>query len=257
MQKKLSLLFFLFLFFAISSYAQKTDSTKNIIHLFGAAGVTNNGISLIPTFSLGKPAAIFDLSLGKKRFSFDPEFAFSLEAKPWYFLFWFRYLFVTNEKFRLSAGTHLGINFKSMVLPFNMDSSEVSIAERYLAFELSPNYFLTRNISIGIYYLYGHGLDPTTIKNTHFITVNAGFLNIKLVKKFFMNIIPQGYYLKQGESDGFYFTSSFTLVRKGIPLSISSVINKVIQTSIVGSQDFVWNITLTYSFGREYGSLSK
>src|SRR5690348_7280752 len=126
-----SILLLPFSFVACSSFAQKIDSVKSISHLSGAAGVTNNGISLIPTFSLGKPAAIFDLSMGKNKFSFDPELTFSLQGKPWYFLFWFRYKLVNNDKFQMHAGTHLGINFKNAVQA-NDDSSEVRIAERYL-----------------------------------------------------------------------------------------------------------------------------
>jgi hypothetical protein len=250
--KKLLLIFLPII--SYHSFAQKTDSTKSISHFTGAAGVTNNGISLIPTFSLNKPAAIFDLSVGKNKFSFDPEFTFSLEGKPWYFLFWFRYKLVNSDKFSMSSGTHLGLNFKTSVLPLNGDSNEVIITERYLAAELSPNYLLAKNISVGIYYLYSHGIDPTTIKNTHFITVNASFSNIKLTNRFFMNISPQFYYLNQGEHDGFYFTSALSLAKIDFPLSISSVINKVIQTDIWG-KDFVWNVTLTYAFGKRYAAL--
>ncbi|HEY6975357.1 MAG TPA: hypothetical protein VH396_03650 [Chitinophagaceae bacterium] len=65
-----------------------------------------------------------------------------------------------------------------------------------------------------------------------------------------MNIAPAFYYLKQGEHDGFYFTSAFTLAKSDLPLSISSIINKEIQSDIVGSKDFVWNITLTYTLGK-------
>ena len=249
MQKKVSLLFIFILSITCFSFAQKIDSVKSIIHFSGAGGVTNNGISLIPTFSLGKPAAIFDMSIAKSRFSFDPEFTFSLKGKPWYFLFWFRYKLVNNDKFRMHVGTHLGLNFKDAVLADD-DSTKVTIEERYWASEISPNYFLTKNISVGIYYLYSHGLDPTTVKNSHFITVNAGFSNIKLTNKFFMGITPQFYYLKQGEHDGFYFTSAFTLAKSNLPLSISSIINKEIQSDISGSKDFVWNITLTYFFNK-------
>jgi hypothetical protein len=148
----------------------------------------------------------------------------------------------------MHVGTHLGVNFKNAVLADD-DSTKVTIVERYWASEISPNYFLSKNVSVGIYYLYSHGLDPTTVKNSHFITVNAGFSNIKLTDKFFVGITPQFYYLKQGERDGFYFTSAFTLARSGLPLSIASVINKEIETDILGSKDFVWNVTLTYTFG--------
>ncbi len=77
MTQKLTVLLFICLF---SAKAQTADST---FHISGAASVTNNGISLLPMFTLGKPAAIFDLSVGNSRLAFEPQFRFSLEGKPW------------------------------------------------------------------------------------------------------------------------------------------------------------------------------
>jgi len=251
---KLPLLLSAFFSLVQITFAQKPDSAKSTSYLSGSIGVTSNGISLIPTFSLSKPAAIFDMSLVRNKFSFDPEFTFSLEGKPWYFLFWFRYKLINADRFKMGAGAHLGLNFKHTVLPINKDSNEVTITERYLAGELSPTYLLTKNITLGVYYLYSHGLDPTTVKNNHFVTVNANFTNIKLGTSIFMGIMPQLYYLNQGEHDGFYFTSAFNLSKRNFPLSISSIINKVIQTDIE-SKDFVWNVTLIYSFDKRYFAL--
>jgi hypothetical protein len=81
------LLFVVVMNHAGHSFSQKADSSNNVSHLNGAVTVTNNGISLIPTFTLGKPAVIFDLSIGK-RVSFDPQLRFALEGKPWSFVFW-------------------------------------------------------------------------------------------------------------------------------------------------------------------------
>ena len=39
----------------------------------GTASVTHNGISLVPSFSLGEPAAIFDVKMTKGKFSFEPD----------------------------------------------------------------------------------------------------------------------------------------------------------------------------------------
>jgi len=252
MQKKGSSLLFFFLSIACPSIAQKIDSTKNISHFSGIAGITNNGISLIPTFSLSKPAALFNMSMGKNKLSFDTEFTFSLEGKPWYFLFWLRYKLINTDKFRMNAGTHLGLNFKKILLPENMESKEVTVTERYWVGELVPNYSITKNISAGIYYLYARGLDPGANKMTNFVTLNASFSNIKLNDGFLMRVTPQFYYLGMDDGDGFYFTSAFTLAKTNFPLSISSVINKVIQTDISAGKDFVWNVTLVYSFGKRY-----
>ena len=54
-------------------YAQQADSTQNTINFSGSVGITNNGFSIIPTFSLNSPAFIILPSWRKKRFSFDPD----------------------------------------------------------------------------------------------------------------------------------------------------------------------------------------
>jgi hypothetical protein len=253
MQKNTALLIFLLLLLAHSSFSQKKDSTKNNVTNFsGSVSVTNNGISIVPTFSLGKPAAIFILSAGKNRFSFDPDLRFSLSGKPWGFLFWVRYKLVTNEKFHMNAGTHLGLNYRRTVLPVNGDSSEVNIVRRYLATELYPRVLLTKNISVGIYYLYSHGLDEGTIGNTHFITLNTNFSNIKLSDQFFINFNPQFYYLKLDKQDGVFFTSTLTIAKKNFPFSVSATINKRIESNITGSKNFIWNTSLVYSFSKKY-----
>jgi hypothetical protein len=239
------------------SFSQTIDNTKKIDntkdrHFSGAISVTNNGISMIPTFSLGKPAAIFNMSMGGNRFSFDPELRFSLEGKPWSFIFWGRYKLIKTEKFQVNVGAHPAISFKTIPITNKGASKEVLVRRHYLAGELSPNYFLTKNISIGTYYLYSHGLDQYATKNTHFLALRSNFSNIKLSNQFFMRFTPQFYYLKMDENDGFYFTSGLTLSKKNFPLSGSGVINKIIQTHITASKDFVWNATLTYSFNKKY-----
>ena len=64
-----------------NSFAQSTDNKSVPSSFGGAVTVTNNGISFIPTFSLGKPAVIFDMAVGRK-LTFEPQFRFSLEGKP-------------------------------------------------------------------------------------------------------------------------------------------------------------------------------
>jgi hypothetical protein len=259
MQKKSVLSGVVFLLFTQCSFSQKADSTmkkfdstKAISHFSGSVGITNNGISIVPSFSLGKPAVIFNLSVVKNRFSVEPDIRFSLAGKPWSFLFWGRYKLVTTDKFKMNVGAHLGLNFKTAVLPINSDTGEVTITRRYLAAELFPRYSLSKNISVGVYYLYSHGLDAGTIKNTHFITFNTNFSNIRITNQFFMNVNPQLYYLKLDAKDGSYFTASFIVARKNFPLSVSAIINKEINSTITGSKNFLWNASLVYSFNKKY-----
>jgi len=103
-----------------------------------------------------------------------------------------------------------------------------------------------------MYYLYSRGIDNGTTRNTHFLTLNTSFSDIRFSKQFYLKFTPQVYYLKMDQQDGVYFTSAFTLANRKIPLSISSVINKIIQTNITASQNFVWNVSLIYSFNKKY-----
>ena len=122
--------------FALFAEAQKIDSVKkDTVHLIkeyhftGTVSATNNGISFVPTFTLGKPAAIVNLSVGTNRLSFEPEFRASLEGKPWSFIFWGRYKIVQNKHFKLHVGAHPAVAFNTIKVTENGKTKEVVEAE--------------------------------------------------------------------------------------------------------------------------------
>lgn len=120
--------------------AQKADTSRTSVRFAGAVSVTNKGISTIPNLTLGKPAAIFDLSAGKGKLSFEPQLRFALEGKPWSFLFWWRYRFLRTERFQLNAGAHPAFSFKRIMIPVNGHEEEELVVRRYLAGELVPTW---------------------------------------------------------------------------------------------------------------------
>lgn len=74
------------------SYAQSTTENQSLIkHFNGTITATNNGISIIPSFTLGRPAVFFDLNVGGERLTFEPMFRFGMDGKPWSFVLWWRY----------------------------------------------------------------------------------------------------------------------------------------------------------------------
>jgi hypothetical protein len=250
-QNKHSFLLFLLLNITRILFSQNTDSTKVVSNFGGAVTVTNNGISVIPTFTLDKPAAIFDMTVGRK-LSFEPQFRFALEGKPWSFVFWWRYKLVKTSKAAVTIGAHPAILFRTITDTINGGSQETIRAQRNVAVEFSPNYFLAKNISIGMYYLYGYCLEKDVIKNVHYLTFNIGFSNIGLPYQFYMKFYPQVYYLNMDKQDGFYFSSVLTLANRRFPISISTLMNKIITTDITASKNFVWNVSLIYSFNKKY-----
>ena len=233
------------------SFSQVADSTKPVKHFSGTASITNNGIALVPNFSLEKPAVIFIMSLGGERFSFDPDIRFGLDGKPWTMLFWARYKLLTKTKFRLHTGAHLGLNYRNTPITINNIPSENSIARRYLAAELAPNYYFTKNISTGVYYLFSRGLDNGTTKNTHFVTLNANFSHLPLSKKFYLRFNPQVFYLYQDGREGFFATGLEKKKKNNFPLSVSYLVNKRLSGNIL-SRDFINSFSVIYSFNRKF-----
>ncbi|UWX54525.1 hypothetical protein NYZ99_16675 [Maribacter litopenaei] len=71
------------LLFGFASFVSAQEEDRKFLDDFrGVASVTQNGISLVPSFSLGDPALMFDLKFTKGRFSFEPDMRFALEGKP-------------------------------------------------------------------------------------------------------------------------------------------------------------------------------
>ena len=252
MQKITVFLVFIFSIHAHFSFSQNGDSLKRISHFTGSFGVTSNGISLIPTFSLNRPAGVLNLSLGKKKFSIEPELRFSLSLKPWSFIFWFRYQAMRSDKFSLRLGIHPALNFRTEHVSINGEVHEQIITRRYFAAEIVPNYYISKNISIGIYYLYSRGFDKGGVRYSHFITLNSNFSHINLSHKFYMTFTPQVFYLKQVKNEGLFATATVGLVKRNFPFSLSAIFNKELRKGIIGARDFIWNTTLTYSFGKNY-----
>jgi hypothetical protein len=242
----------IFLISARITFSQEAGNSKSIDHVGGAVTVTNNGISLIPSFTLGRPAAMFDLNVGNKRLTFEPQFRFALDGKPWSFLFWWRYKLLNNEKFKMSVGAHPSFVFRPTTITLNGITSETFYIQRYFATEIAPNYYITKDISVGVYYLHASGLDETATNNTHFVTINSNFSNIKLSEQFYLKFNPQVFYLKIDAEDGFYATATITLAKQNFPLSIQSILNKTITSDIAAKSDFVWNVSMIYSFRNEF-----
>lgn len=213
----------------------------------GTASITHNGISVIPSFSLGKPALLFDLKFTKGKLSFEPDMRFALEGKPWSFLFWFRYKAIQKGRFSLRVGAHPGLNFTTASIIRNGANEELLESRRHIAAEIVPNYKISDKVSMGMYYFRGQGFDAG-VKQINFLVLNSSFNNLHISEQFYFNISPQVYFLTVDNLKGYYLLGFITIAKKDFPISISSILNKAIDTEIVPEDDFIWNISLNYHF---------
>lgn len=220
----------------------RKDSTQAPSFFSGVITVTNNGISLIPNLSLGRPAALFDLSMGKGRWSFDPMLRFGLDGKPWSLIFWGHYKLYDRPKFKMSIGAHPSVVFREIPLTNSTGATrKYLIGQRYFAWEATPTYFPVKKLGFGINYLGSRGLTTDITQNTTFLSFKTYLPNISLIKKFYASIVAQFFYLKLDENDGTYASVFMGVSNTRFPISVSTFMTKKIQSNVAG-KDLVWNV---------------
>ncbi len=246
-----SRLFFSYIFVVIVSFNSfsQTDSTAKPIQFATSTTITNNGISVIPIFTLGKPAAIINFTIGRK-LTFEPEFRLSLEGKPWSFLYWFRYKLVRTKKFSMNIGAHPSVVFKTVPVTIDGVSKDMLRAQRFVAAEMAQNYRFTPHFQMGIYYLVAAASIENGTKPTNLLSLRGGYQNISLGKGFIGGIQSQVLYLATNGESGTYANATLSFTHKKSPVTFSYFYNQPIQSSITGGQTGLWNVSATYQFSQ-------
>jgi hypothetical protein len=234
----------------LAAQAQGTDTTRVPSFFQGQITATNNGISLIPKFSLSRPAVFLDLSMGLGRLSFDPMFRFGMDARPWVFVFWLRYKRFAHPKFTASVGAHPSFLFQTQPSPSN-GGAQVMTTQRYFAVEATPTYHFNQYLGVGLYYLGGHGLTPDLIQYTHFVALRALATKVPLGRHFTGTVVPQVFYLYQDGRAGTYWNVVLELAKNRFPVSINANLSQTIRTQIVG-KEFLWSVGLVYNINQTY-----
>ncbi len=249
---KQSFLFVAILLFSFTSFSQKTDSTTASTTFSGTITLTNNGFAIIPTFSLNSPAAIFNLSWRRDKFSVEPDIRLVPDGTKGGFLFWLRYRLVEQKKFSLRAGVHPAFSFVRKTVTDKGTSREITEMLRFAAVEIVPNYKITPNWSVGAMYLEGHGIQSHGPQTTRVLFLNTSISNIKLGGDYRFTFIPNVYFLNTDGYTGDYFTATSILSNTKLPFSLQGTINQTLNSNIPGNQDFMWNVGITYAFSKEF-----
>ncbi len=238
-----------FFFIAFMTFAQKQDSVKVSKPLLATASlnVNNNGISLFPNFSLGKPAAIVNFSVGKKHFFFEPELRWGLNGKPWSYIYWLRFKTIKKNNFTFQTGLHSSFVFRDTPLIINNKNQNRWISQRYLAGEFMPVWYKSSKFSLALYMLTSKGLDSYAIQNSYFVSLQPRFPKINLNKSYYLSFFPQVFYLKLDKTQGTYVSETLNLSKEKFPLGISSIFTYKLNATIAG-ENVVWNVGLNYKF---------
>ena len=234
--------------FVVEASAQVKDASDKRTTYAGNVGVTTNGFSIVPSFSLNSPAILTQLSWKKNILSIEPDIRLTPNLKKGSMLLWFRYQPVKSNQFNLRIGVHPAVNFQGRQIVENGVSTTINQLRRFIAWELSPNLTIKRNWTLGVYYLQGNGLQKDGPRTTHFVTLNTGITNIKAGNNLRLALFPAIYYLYLDGYEGRYFTATAALSHTKLPYSLESIINQTFTSNLPGNKNFMWCLTLKYNF---------
>ena len=247
--KKIYKVLLLLLVVCFKTNAQKTDSLKKIQPLLATANlnITNNGISLFPNFSLGKPAAIVNISVGKKHLFFEPELRWGLNGKPWSYIYWLRFRTYKKNNFTFQTGLHSSFVFRETSFLINGKNENRFVSQRYLSGEVMPVWHKSPKFALALYALNSRGLDAYAIQNSYFVAIQPRFPKISLNKSYYLSFFPQVFYLQLDKAKGTYISETLNFNKEKKPFSISSIFTYKLKSTIAGD-NIVWNVGLNYKF---------
>ena len=148
------------------------------------------------------------MRIGKGKFTFDPELRFATTGKPWDFVFRWQYRVLQTDKFRLRAALNSVLNFVTSSVTEDGDPRDAIEARRFIGGQILPEYSLTKNLNIGLLFLYARGIEESTLDNLNFIVFTAGLSDIEVSDEWTVALNSQVYYLKIDEKSGTYFSPS-------------------------------------------------
>lgn len=235
-----------------TGYAQQADSTQSTTTFSGSVGITNNGFSIIPSFSLNSPAAVATLSIRKNKFSFEPDIRLVPNASKGGMLWWLRYRLVDNPKFKFRLGAHPAFTLVRRSVAENGKTTEITEMLRFLAYEAVPSYQISSNFGVSAMYLEGHGLQKHGPQKTRALFLNTAVSNIKLSQDVRFHLYPSVFFLYTDGYRGDYLTVTGVLAHQKLPFTLQSTINQTFKSNVPGNQEFMWNVMVAYNFNKTW-----
>lgn len=234
----------LFLFLNAWNYSNTLDSLKTPLLIHGNIQLTNNGISPVPAFSLGKPALLTTLHVQKGKFTFSPEFNFDLEAKPWSVNTWIRYQIIQKKKWDFTLGNNFSLFFKKNNPALTKEEFQL---QRYQALEFNLGYHFTKMRGINLMYWRSQSLDDVGIRKGLFLILICQISDFYNGKNISLGIRPSVFIIDNTAPFSGFFTSQISTVYfKKIPFNFSFQTVHPLRTE--PETKFNWNAGLNFQF---------
>jgi hypothetical protein len=243
--------FCLVLFFHSSAInaSENADSTKSKLKAAATFSLNSNGISSVPAFSLGKPAFMASVSVGKGWFSYDPTLGYALDGHPWFIDNWFHVKFVNRPVFELRAG----MNISSYCGKYTVPEGDFLRVERYFTYELAGIFRFGKNTSLLAQYWNDRGQEDWSLKG-HFLSATVEKTDMALGKHILCTAAIQLFYIDydrndntNDNNDGLFVAPRVAFSVRNFPVSIFSQVVQAIVSNTEPFPGFNINVGIAYT----------
>jgi hypothetical protein len=229
---------------------QCTDTTKPAkLRAAATFSLNSNGIATVPAFSLGKPAAIASVSVGKGWFSYDPTLGYSLDGHPWFIDNWLHVKLVNRPGFELRTG----MNVSTFCGRYTSPEGDFYRVERYFTFELAGIFRFSDNMSLLAQYWNDRGQEDWSLKG-HFVSATFEKADMKVGKHILFTAALQLFYIdynsndnSNDNNDGLFVAPRVAFSVRNFPVSIFSQAVQAISSNIEPFPGFNINVGIAYT----------
>ncbi len=218
---------------------------KKKVNVHGMILLTHNAFAPIPAFSFDDPALMAFLSVGSKRFKYEPDFSIGLNGRPWMWNNWFRYTCEDRQKFKLAVAVNPSLFFISTKTEGAEDLLE---AHRNLTGEVMATFQPAAKQKYMLTYRYNEAFDFGTI-NGHFIDLAAEFQKVLEYKNLTVTLRPQLFYFNnQGSVDGLFVGNTVQLGHSKFPFLLAYQSVQSIWTNFLPEAAYRHSISFIFLF---------
>jgi hypothetical protein len=215
------------------------------VHQFTA---TNNGVSIVPAFSLGRPAYVWVGKMGNEKWTLEPEIRTSYDLEPWSAVVWARYAHQTASGWRYQGGMHYALIFRAVEEEVDGSTLRTYSATRNVGTQFTAFKSLGNGYGVSAFALAAKGVykgAPESLVQLHSIMLTTPKMNVGKVE---IGLTPQMYYLNVFGPQGVFYAGYYNISKQGSPWAITGLFTQPFwkEESLVVAP-VVWNIGLTYS----------
>jgi hypothetical protein len=201
------------------------------------------GFSPIPVPPLEYPCLSSSISIEKGNWSYDPDFTFALNAKPWMINNWLHYRVLNKNKLKVTTGINPFLYFTS---GSTNPEKRAMRANFNLSAGLFADYKISNHWSTNIDYRYDMGFNGEVLTG-NFYCVSLSFVQ-NISSSLFIGLNGHLIYFDYpGQLIGIFNTGEIILGSKRVPASVSfQAVQPVACKSVTAP--FIWNLSLNISF---------